>query len=1045
MPASQPISMMARQISRGLRLICVAALSLAATAAWASEHGVVTFNGVPVPGATVTAKQGNKTIIATTGRDGAYAFPGLADGPCTIEVQMTGFAEAQQAVVVPSSAPATRWALKLLPLDQIKAVAAPPLDQNRSTPLNAAAKANQQETPGAPVPPAPSEEADQRAANGLLINGSVNNSADSPFAQSAAFGNHRSRRGLYNGNIAVTLDNSALDARQYSLTGLNSPKQAYNLITALGSFGGPLNIPHLMPNGPTFIVNYQWTRDNNATTQSNTVPTAAEREGNFSQAVDPSGNPIQIFDPVTGLPFPNNTLPAVNPQAQALLSFYPLPNVSNGTRYNYQVPILAATHEDALQSRVSKNLNPTNQVYGQFSFRSIRSSTPNLFRFVDANDSLGILTSITWRHRFGPRLYATPTYEFSRLRTRLAPYFANLVNVSGQAGITGNNQEPTNWGPPTLAFQSILGLSDGQSTFNRNETNRVGYSMFWNRERHNVTFGGDFRRQEFNVLSQQNPRGTFTFTGAGTQGRVNGAPVGGSDIADFLLGTPDASAIAFGNADKYFRESVYDGYITDDWRVTPGFSADIGVRWEYGAPITELLNRLVNLDVAPGFAAAKPVLASSPVGPVTGRKYPSSLLSPDRTGFEPRLGIAWRPLPASSLVIRAGYGIYDDTSIYQRIATDMAQQAPLSTSLSVENTPACPLSLANGFTPCSATTENTFAVDPHLRVGYAQVWNLEVQRDLPGSLQLTATYIGTKGTHGLQEFLPNTYPVGGVSPCAGCPVGFAYLIAGGNSTRQSGSIQLRRRLHNGLTAQVDYTYSKSVDDDAALGGQGPATAGSSAGGSSSASSESSGSMGSSGALSGLVIAQNWLDLRAERSLSSFDQRHLVNFQLTYTTGMGSKGGTLLSGWKGALYKEWTFFTQITAGSGLPENPAYLAAVPGTGFTGVIRPSLTGASIHAGPAGYFLNPAAYAAPAPGEWGSAGRNSIIGPRQFSLDASVGRTFRVKDKYSLDLRVDSINTLNHVTYTGWNTAINSGQFGLPASANGMRMLQTTLRVRF
>jgi hypothetical protein len=194
-----------------------------------------------------------------------------------------------------------------------------------------------------------------------------------------------------------------------------------------------------------------------------------------------------------------------------------------------------------------------------------------------------------------------------------------------------------------------------------------------------------------------------------------------------------------------------------------------------------------------------------------------------------------------------------------------------------------------------------------------------------------------------------------------------------------------------------------------------------------------------------VIAQNWLDLRAERSLSSFDQRHLVNFQLTYTTGMGSKGGTLLSGWKGALYKEWTFFTLITAGSGLPESPAYLAAVPGTGFTGVIRPSLTGASIHAGPAGYFLNPAAYAAPAPGEWGSAGRNSIIGPRQFSLNASVGRTFRLKDKYSLDLRVDSINTLNHVTYTGWNTTINSGQFGLPASANGMRMLQTTLRLRF
>jgi hypothetical protein len=194
-----------------------------------------------------------------------------------------------------------------------------------------------------------------------------------------------------------------------------------------------------------------------------------------------------------------------------------------------------------------------------------------------------------------------------------------------------------------------------------------------------------------------------------------------------------------------------------------------------------------------------------------------------------------------------------------------------------------------------------------------------------------------------------------------------------------------------------------------------------------------------------MIAQNWLDLSAERGLSTFDQRHLLTLQLQYTTGMGVAGGMLLTGWKGALLKEWTFATQVTAGSGLPQTPVYLAPVQGTGITGTIRPDYTGQPLYASPAGFYLNPAAYTAPLPGQWGNAGRNSIAGPAQFTLNASLGRTFRVGDRFNLDFRVDSTNALNHVTFTAWNTTIDNTQFGLPAAANAMRSLQTTLRLRF
>jgi hypothetical protein len=276
-------------------------------------------------------------------------------------------------------------------------------------------------------------------------------------------------------------------------------------------------------------------------------------------------------------------------------------------------------------------------------------------------------------------------------------------------------------------------------------------------------------------------------------------------------------------------------------------------------------------------------------------------------------------------------------------------------------------------------------------------------------------------------------------------------------------------LHSGFTALAQYTFSKSLDDVASLGGAGAVlgsaayaqnpTAANPTGSSGQSSGQGSGTgswqssshgLGPAGgsttaAATPAAIAQNWLNLRAERALSDFDQRHLLSVQMQYTTGMGLGGGTLLSGWRGTLLKEWTFATQITAGSGLPLTPVYSAAVPGTGFTGIIRPEYTGAPLYQTAAGLHLNPAAYAVPAAGEWGSAGRNSITGPAQFALDVSMGRTFRLKDRFNLDLRIDSTNALNHVTFTSWNTTLNNAQFGLPVSANAMRSLQTVLRVRF
>jgi hypothetical protein len=231
-----------------------------------------------------------------------------------------------------------------------------------------------------------------------------------------------------------------------------------------------------------------------------------------------------------------------------------------------------------------------------------------------------------------------------------------------------------------------------------------------------------------------------------------------------------------------------------------------------------------------------------------------------------------------------------------------------------------------------------------------------------------------------------------------------YLTSNGSSLKNAAQLQVRRRLRQGLMAVASYTFAKATDNAAAF---------------------------TTADLSGGVIAQNWLDLDAERAPSSFDQRHLVTAQVEYA---GS-----------AFLRNWLFTSQLTVGSGLPLTPLYLTSLAGTGITGTLRGSYTGAPAADAPPGYYVNPAAFAAPAAGEWGNALRNSITGPGQFSLNAGITRTFLLSNRWSMDWRIDATNVLNRVTYSGLNTVVGSPQFGLPNRANPMRKLLSSLRVRF
>jgi trimeric autotransporter adhesin len=1032
---SRTVGMSTRPIRLGALLLAALSCLTDRVAAQSGTElaGTVTFNGAPVPGVTVTAARNDARAATTTDAQGTYRLRGLEAGTWTVSTAIAGFAPASVEVIVPPTGPVPALTLTLLPFAQITAArpapgasTAAPGGPTPAAPVGlggpASANAAQSPTPtqrppaqaAATAPAAfPNDNADDApaAADGFLINGSVNNGGASPFAQARAFGNNRpGGRALYTGGVGFLSSHSAIDARPFSFDGGNTPKPNYNDVQFVANIGGPLRLPRVR-NDPNAFLGFQRIRDHSTTMQSALVPTAAERAGDFSQSRDRFGQPVQLVDPATGQPFASNALPTgrISPQALALLNYYPLANASAANGFNYQVPIVVGTRQDNVQGRLTQVLNPRQQLIGTGAFQRVETESPNLFSFVDRTNIANTDLSLTWTNRLTQFMFMRARYQFVNAANDVTPNFANRLNVSGAAGIRGNDQDPTNWGPPALSFTSGLAqLSTANYARNTTRTHGANVELFRNRGRHSFTFGGGVRDVSLNVVSQQDPRGGFTFTGAAT----------GSDFGDFLLGLPQSSTIAFGNADKRLQQYLGEAFVNDDWRVSASLTLNLGVRWEFESPFGENLDRLVNLDVAPGFSAVQPIIAGTDGGALSGQSYPSSLLRADTRGIMPRLGVAWRPIAGSSLVIRGGYGTYRNTNVYQSLALLLAQQAPLSTTASIESTPQAPLTLANGFLRAASSRYGTFGVDPGFRVGYAENWQVSAQRDLPASLTVIATYLGSRGHNLMQQFLPNTYPAGSAVVCAGCPTGFAYLTSTGRSLRNAGQVQVRRRLRDGFTASVQYTLAKATDDAAAFAGA---------------------------TLAGFGIAQNWLDLDAEHARSAFDQRHQLVAQAQYSTGAGIAGGALVDGVRGRLLRDWTVVAQLTTGSGLPLTPVYLMPVPGTGFTSTLRPQLTGAPVDDAPDGAYLNPAAYMLPAPGQWGNADRNSVSGPAQFNFNAAVGRTFRWGSRFNVDWRIDATNVLNRVTWASVNSLVGSPQFGLPNRANQTRRLQSSLRMRF
>jgi trimeric autotransporter adhesin len=1071
------------------------------SAAAATLEGKVKSGNTPIPGATVTATNsasGGK-VVGWTQADGSYQLALPALGEYSVRVQMVAFAAAEQKVQV-AAGKATR------PLDfhitlssRSESTAGGTYARGGGAGFQALSviagegggatggESNESVAPsGMPVPGVPPTVSTESVA----VSGS--SSATNMFGMStdelrsrmqgmggqqgmggpggpgggggfgpgggggqAGFGGPpggvmlgRSRFNLNkpHGTFYYTANTASLNAEPYSLTGAPVENPGYLQQRFGVSIGGPLNIPHIYHGGSKtfYFLNYNGAYGDHLYNYLSTVPTDLERSGDFSQTLV-NGQPVQIYDPKTGQPFPNATIPQnqINSAAQGLLSYIPLPNLP-GTTQNFQYIGASTNNTTDLNFRLNQALGgasagtggpggggrrrgPQNNLNFGFHYHAVDQTLTSAYPSVGGHtNTTGYDIPIGYVRSFG-RLINNFRFDFNRSSISTTNLYAYKTDITGDLGITGVSQTPFTWGLPNLSFTHYGGISDTLPVNNRNQTWTFSDNMIWSHGKHTLRWGGDFRRIQINTQTDSNPRGSFVFTGAYTSLFANGQAVAGTgyDLADFLLGAAQQTSLQYGNDRYYFRGNSWDLYVQDEWRMRGNLTINAGLRYEYVSPLSESNNRIVNLDTNPGFTQVAPVYPNQ-VGSLSGMYYPGTLVNPNRNNFAPRIGIAWKA--AKNTVVRAGYGINYNTAAYQNIVQNMAFQPPFSNTQTNVASSTNVLTLQDGF-PGSPGVTNNYGIGLNYGLGYVQIWNVDIQQQVTRSLLINIDYTGTKGTRLDVLTAPNSTASGiripGVQP-------FYYESSDGDSTANAGSLRVRKRLTSGISAGGTFTWSKSIDDASTIG------AGSSI-------------VSGNGRISGVtVVAQNAFDLAAERGLSSFNQEFRFTGDYLWELPFGKGRRWLTSpGPAQEFLGGWQWSGDWTVASGLPFTPRLIGSFSNvnSGVNGTLRGDVTGAPVGVpNPSiGEWFNTSAFVTPPAGQYGNARRNSIIGPGEVLFDMAMTKLIQLKETRSLELRIAASNVFNHPIYSGIDSVLNSPTYGQVISVSSMRSVQMTARFRF
>ncbi|HEU4712067.1 MAG TPA: TonB-dependent receptor [Pyrinomonadaceae bacterium] len=813
----------------------------------------------------------------------------------------------------------------------------------------------------------------------------------------------------FHGSLFEFHRNAALDARNF-FAPAGEPKPKYLRNQFGGAIGGPI-----VRDRTFFFADYEGTRSREGVTRITNVPTAEERVGNFSNSV--FGVPT---NPFSGQPFDGGTIPAffIHPVGRAIAALYPLPN-RNVPFQNFVSSPTQRDDNDSFDVRIDHRLTDRADLAFRYSFgeRDLFepftgpsfSAVPGFGDFVGRR-SQNAMVGLTMV--FTPKLVNEVRGAFSRVAGSVTQE-ASVVN--SDVGLPTVSPRPRDLG---LSFITITGYSPiGDEGNNPQNSVTNVYQILDNasyvRGNHLFKFGADMR------FSQQN-----AFRDVESRGRLQFSPffqLTGNALADMLLGFPLLTAVAHVDNPQQIRTESYNLYVNDSWRVTPRFTLTAGLRYEYNSPPVDAEDRATVFD-----------LNSRQIVPVGTNGVPRSGFEADKNNFAPRVGFAWTIGEAT--VLRGGYGVYYDQSPLAP-AESLYFNSPFFDNNIFFSLPGLPLTLDNPFPSFFPfpLPDSALAIQPDLRTGYMQHWNFNIEREIGNKSVLEVAYVGSKGTklltaRDINQPQPQVLPPG--LPFVPRPDprfdDIDLLESRGNSNYNALQVRFQQRLYHGLTSLVSYTWSKSIDD-------------------------ASNFFSSAGDPN---FPQNSYNVAAERGRSNFDVRQRLSVSYSYSLPFG-KGRTYLAndGWISTLLTGWETHGIITAQTGRPFTVALLSEIDNSGtgrsilgFGANDRPNVVGdPNISNRTPERWFNTGAFAFPAPGTFGNAGRNILDGPGFQNVNASLMKNTNLTERLNLQFRAEIFNLFNHPNFNLPDNFLGSPTFGRISSARDPRHIQFGLKLLF
>ena len=803
--------------------------------------------------------------------------------------------------------------------------------------------------------------------------------------------------------------NGALDARNFFAPGdQTAPKYQRN------QFGFALGGP-VVRNRTFFFGDYEGSHLREGVTRVTNVPTLAERAGDFSQTLFAA--PI---NPFTQQPFDGNKIPDffISPIGKAIAALYPAPN-RNVPFSNFASSPISKDRNDHFDVRLNHSIARSSELTIRYSFSDrdlfepfTGSTFPAVPGFGDNVPRRGQNFLIGETHIFSPALVNEARFAFSRVSAAVLQENSG-TSLNNQVGLPELSTNPRDFG---LSFITVSGFSPLGDEFNnpqQSETNvfQVLDGASYVAGRHLIKFGVDFRAIQQNAFRDVQSRGFLTFSNFAFTGNA---------LADLLLGLPTVTGGARLDNPQHLRTESYGFYINDSFRVKPNLTLSAGLRYEFNSPPVDEFDRANLFDPA--------TRSLVPVG--TGG-VPRSGYESDRNNWAPRAGFAWTLGKKGDTVLRAGYGVYFDQSSLAPSEGLYFNSPFFDFNLFFTIPGLLTLTLDDPF-PSNfpfPLPKSAFGFQRDMRTPYLQHWNVSLQRELGKRRVVELAYVASKGTKLITARDINQPRPSPLSPNLRPLPQFddiTFEESSANSNYNSLQARFQQRLDFGLSILSSYTWSKSIDNASSF-------------------------FSSAGDPN---FPQDSFNTRGERGRSNFDVRHRLSISYGYDLPFG-KGRKFVAG-DGvlpAILSGWQSFGIVTLQSGRPFTVALQMDIDNSntgrstlGFGANDRPNLVGKAELSNPTpDRWFNTAAFAFPAFGSFGNAGRNILDGPGYVNFNTSLMKTTKLKEGLDLQFRAEAFNLFNHPNFNLPDNFLGSATFGRILSAQSPRHIQFGLKLLF